>query len=174
MAALIRGVRNLLPRGLVVARCASSSAEFSIPEYKLHKLDSGPSTTTTITRDELKKLFYDMTVIREMEMEAKNLYQQKIIKGFCHLYIGQEACAVGMEASITKDDPVITAYRAHSWAYTRGIEPFGILAELTGKKSGCAKGKGGSMHMYAPNFYGGNGIVGAQVPLGAGIAFELK
>ncbi|XP_052263804.1 probable pyruvate dehydrogenase E1 component subunit alpha, mitochondrial [Dreissena polymorpha] len=78
-----------------------------------------------------------------------------------------------MESAITKDDAVITAYRAHGWAYIRGISVLGVLAELTGRVSGCARGKGGSMHMYAPNFYGGNGIVGAQVPLGAGIALSL-
>ncbi|KAK3097048.1 hypothetical protein FSP39_005873 [Pinctada imbricata] len=79
-----------------------------------------------------------------------------------------------MEAAITKDDSVITAYRAHGWTYIRGVSVLGVLAELTGKSSGCAIGKGGSMHMYCKNFYGGNGIVGAQVPLGAGIAFAIK
>ncbi|KAH3736704.1 hypothetical protein DPMN_043277 [Dreissena polymorpha] len=79
-----------------------------------------------------------------------------------------------MESAITKDDAVITAYRAHGWAYIRGISVLGVLAELTGRVSGCARGKGGSMHMYAPNFYGGNGIVGAQVPLGAGIALSFQ
>uniref|UniRef100_K1Q4Q8 pyruvate dehydrogenase (acetyl-transferring) n=1 Tax=Magallana gigas TaxID=29159 RepID=K1Q4Q8_MAGGI len=88
--------------------------------------------------------------------------------------LGVLAELTGMESSITKDDAVITAYRAHGWTYVRGVAPHAILGELTGRASGCAKGKGGSMHMYTKNFYGGNGIVGAQVPLGAGIAFGLK
>lgn len=104
----------------------------------------------------------------------ENSISKKKIQGFLHLFVGQEACAVGMEAAVTKEDPVITAYRCHGWTHTRGVPIKNILAELTGKSTGCAKGKGGSMHMYAPNFYGGNGIVGAQVPVGAGIAFALK
>nr|XP_022286731.1 probable pyruvate dehydrogenase E1 component subunit alpha, mitochondrial isoform X2 [Crassostrea virginica] len=115
-----------------------------------------------------------MRTIRRMETMAGNLYKAKQIRGFCHLYSGQEACCVGMEAAITPEDAVITAYRAHGWTYVRGISPLGVLAELTGRASGCAKGKGGSMHMYTKNFYGGFGIVGAQVPLGAGIAYAMK
>uniref|UniRef100_H2YR07 Pyruvate dehydrogenase E1 component subunit alpha n=1 Tax=Ciona savignyi TaxID=51511 RepID=H2YR07_CIOSA len=115
-----------------------------------------------------------MQVIRQMELKADQLYKQKVVRGFCHLYDGQEACCVGIEASLTQKDDVITAYRAHGWAYIRGVPVSNILAELFGRKLGCAKGKGGSMHMYSDNFYGGNGIVGAQVPLGAGIAFAHK
>lgn len=142
--------------------------------YKLHILDNAPSSTVTCTRDEGLAYYREMQVIRRMETMAGNLYKEKAVRGFCHLYSGQEACCVGMEAAITKDDAVITAYRAHGWTYSRGISVLGVLAELLGRKSGCAKGKGGSMHMYNHNFYGGNGIVGAQVPLGAGIAFALK
>jgi len=115
-----------------------------------------------------------MQTIRRLETAANQLYKEKLVRGFCHLYSGQEACAVGMEASIRKDDAVITAYRAHGWSLIRGVSIKGVLSELTGRRTGCAKGKGGSMHMYNNNFFGGNGIVGAQVPLGAGIALAQK
>lgn len=104
-----------------------------------------------------------------MENAANGMYKSKVIRGFCHLYSGQEACAVGMENALRKDDSVITAYRAHGWAYLRGVSVEGVLSELTGREKGCARGKGGSMHLYCEGFFGGNGIVGAQVPLGAGI-----
>lgn len=112
-----------------------------------------------------------MYAIRRLENSAGSLYKEKIIRGFCHLYSGQEACAVGMKAALRDQDSVITAYRCHGWTYLMGVSAFGVLAELTGRQGGCARGKGGSMHMYTKNFYGGNGIVGAQVPLGVGISF---
>ena len=115
-----------------------------------------------------------MYAIRRMETAAGNLYKEKIIRGFCHLYSGQEACAVGMRAAMRPEDSVITAYRCHGWTYLMGVPVASVLSELTGRQTGCARGKGGSMHMYAPNFYGGNGIVGAQVPLGVGIGFASK
>ncbi|CAD5112572.1 unnamed protein product [Dimorphilus gyrociliatus] len=115
-----------------------------------------------------------MQTIRLMERAASALYQEKAIRGFCHLYTGQEGVCVGMSASLKKDDAVITAYRAHGWTYMKGSSVHAILSELVGRKTGVAKGKGGSMHMYGDQFYGGNGIVGAQVPLGAGIALSQK
>src|SRR5256886_436732 len=108
---------------------------------------------------------------RRMEMAADRLYKEKKIRGFCHLSTGQEAVAAGIEHAITKDDKVITAYRCHGFALMRGGTVKSIIGELLGRREGIAYGKGGSMHMFAPNFYGGNGIVGAQVPVGAGIAF---
>ncbi|XP_049861383.1 probable pyruvate dehydrogenase E1 component subunit alpha, mitochondrial isoform X2 [Schistocerca gregaria] len=115
-----------------------------------------------------------MQTIRRLETAAGNLYKEKIIRGFCHLYSGQEAVAVGMRCVMRPQDSIISAYRVHGWTYLMGVTPLGVLAELTGRRSGCARGKGGSMHMYAHNFYGGNGIVGAQVPLGVGVALAAQ
>jgi pyruvate dehydrogenase E1 component alpha subunit len=152
----------------------ATQATHTVMPYKLHRLENGPNTQVTFTREEALKYYRQMRTIRVMETTAGNLYKAKIVRGFCHLYSGQEAIAVGMENAITRDDSIITAYRAHGWTYMRGISVHGVLAELTGRKTGCAFGKGGSMHMYTKNFYGGNGIVGAQVPLGAGIALAHK
>merc|ERR1711942_445247 len=144
---------------------------FDYHPYKLHHLDEGPATTTTLTREDGLRLYHQMVTVRRMETAAANLYKEKAIRGFCHLCSGQEAVCVGMKAGMRSVDTVITSYRAHGFTYVMGVSVLGVLAELTGRKSGCVRGKGGSMHMYAKNFYGGNGIVGAQVPLGAGIAF---
>lgn len=109
-----------------------------------------------------------------MEMAADRLYKEKKIRGFCHLSTGQEAVATGIEHAITKQDDIITAYRCHGYALMRGASVKSIIGELLGRREGIAYGKGGSMHMFAPGFYGGNGIVGAQVPVGAGLAFAHK
>jgi len=111
-----------------------------------------------------------------MEQEADKLYKARKIQGFLHLYNGQEAVCTGIENGITPKDHVITAYRDHGFSFCRGASVQSILAELVGKAAGVSKGKGGSMHMYSKsgNFYGGNGIVGAQCPVGAGIAFAQK
>lgn len=107
-------------------------------------------------------------------MAADQLYKEKKIRGFCHLSTGQEAVSVGIEHAISKEDPVITAYRSHGFTLMRGGTIKSIIGELLGRRDGIAHGKGGSMHMYAKSFYGGNGIVGANVPLGAGIAFAQQ
>merc|ERR1711953_1173118 len=149
----------------------ATEATFDYHPFKLHQLDEGPATTTSITRDEALRIYREMVTIRRMETAAANLYKEKAIRGFCHLCSGQEAVYSGMKAGIREQDSIITSYRAHGFTYVMGVSVLGVLAELTGRKSGVVRGKGGSMHMYAKNFYGGNGIVGAQVPLGAGIAF---
>jgi len=149
-------------------------ALFDFAPYKLHRLEAGPLTSTTVTQDEALKIYREMVTIRRLETAAANLYKEKAIRGFCHLCSGQEAVYSGIVAALRPQDTVITSYRAHGFTYAMGVSALGVLAELTGKKSGCVRGKGGSMHMYTKNFYGGNGIVGAQVPLGAGIAFAHK
>ncbi|HMN96030.1 MAG TPA: pyruvate dehydrogenase (acetyl-transferring) E1 component subunit alpha [Phycisphaerales bacterium] len=118
----------------------------------------------------------DMLLIREFEVRTMQAYQEKKIGGFCHVYIGQEAVAVGCTAAIERRDPMVTAYRDHGHALARGMDPRHCMAEMFGRIGGCAKGKGGSMHMFdkANNLFGGHGIVGAQTPLGAGLAFATK
>ena len=117
-----------------------------------------------------------MLLIRRFEEKAGQLYGMGLIGGFCHLYIGQEAVVVGMQAALKPGDQVITAYRDHGHMLACGMDPKGVMAELTGRAAGYSKGKGGSMHMFSreKNFYGGHGIVGAQVPLGTGLAFANK
>jgi pyruvate dehydrogenase E1 component alpha subunit len=124
----------------------------------------------------LKKFYRDMLLIRRFEEKAGQLYGMGLIGGFCHLYIGQEAVVVGMTADAGPEDEVITAYRDHGHMLACGMDPKGVMAELTGRHSGYSKGKGGSMHMFSAEkrFYGGHGIVGAQVPLGTGLAFANK
>ncbi|MBF0394408.1 MAG: pyruvate dehydrogenase (acetyl-transferring) E1 component subunit alpha [Alphaproteobacteria bacterium] len=120
--------------------------------------------------------YRDMLLIRRFEEKAGQLYGMGLIAGFCHLYIGQEAVVVGMQAAIGTGDSVITSYRDHGHMLACGMDPKGVMAELTGRAGGYSKGKGGSMHMFSreKNFYGGHGIVGAQVPLGTGLAFAHK
>lgn len=124
----------------------------------------------------LLKWLRDMILIREFENRCAQSYQQAKIGGFCHLYIGQEALAVGTIGCVNQDDPIVTAYRDHGHALARGMSARACMAEMFGKITGCAKGKGGSMHMFdKPNYnYGGHGIVGAQTPMGTGLAFAAK
>jgi len=120
--------------------------------------------------------FESMLLMRRFEEKAGQLYGMQKIKGFCHLYIGQEACAAGAATALTKGDKWITAYRDHAHPLALGTSPNAVMAELFGKATGCSKGKGGSMHIFdkGVNFMGGHGIVGGQIPLGAGIAFAEK
>ncbi|EFX03088.1 pyruvate dehydrogenase e1 component alpha mitochondrial precursor [Grosmannia clavigera kw1407] len=138
--------------------------------FETYEIDP-PSYTLEVTKKHLKRTYYDMVVVRQMEMAADRLYKEKKIRGFCHLSTGQEAVAVGIENAITRDDDIITSYRCHGFAYMRGAPVRKVLGELLGRQGGIAYGRGGSMHMFEKGFYGGNGIVGAQVPVGAGLAF---
>ncbi|WP_374636689.1 pyruvate dehydrogenase (acetyl-transferring) E1 component subunit alpha [Paracoccus sp. (in: a-proteobacteria)] len=129
-----------------------------------------------VSKDELLQYYRDMLLIRRFEEKAGQLYGMGLIGGFCHLYIGQEAVVVGMEAATKEGDKRITSYRDHGHMLACGMEARGVMAELTGRIGGYSKGKGGSMHMFSreKHFYGGHGIVAAQVPLGAGLAFADK
>ena len=131
---------------------------------------------STEEKGDLIKFYRDMLLIRRFEEKAGQLYGMGLIGGFCHLYIGQEAVVVGLEAAAKQGDKRITSYRDHGHMLACGMSPNGVMAELTGRSGGYSKGKGGSMHMFSKekNFYGGHGIVGAQVPLGAGLAFADK
>ena len=126
--------------------------------------------------DELVAYYRDMLTIRRFEEKAGQLYGMGLIGGFCHLYIGQEAVVVGMQAAIEEGDTVVTSYRDHGHMLACGMEARGVMAELTGRIGGYSKGKGGSMHMFSreKNFFGGHGIVGAQVPIGTGLAFNHR
>jgi pyruvate dehydrogenase E1 component subunit alpha len=130
----------------------------------------------SVTADQLNSFYRDMLLIRRFEERAGQLYGMGLIGGFCHLYIGQEAVVVGMQSTIKLGDAIITSYRDHGHMLAAGMDPKGVMAELTGRASGYSKGKGGSMHMFSreKHFYGGHGIVGAQVPIGTGLAFAHK
>ena len=126
--------------------------------------------------EELYGYYRDMLLIRRFEEKAGQLYGMGLIGGFCHLYIGQEAVVVGMQASLTEADSLVTSYRDHGHMLACGMDPAGVMAELTGREGGYSTGKGGSMHMFSVErkFFGGHGIVGAQVPVGTGIAFAHR
>uniref|UniRef100_UPI0035687481 thiamine pyrophosphate-dependent enzyme n=1 Tax=Sandarakinorhabdus sp. TaxID=1916663 RepID=UPI0035687481 len=128
------------------------------------------------TRDQLVDMYRQMVLIRRFEERAGQLYGMGQIGGFCHLYIGQEAVVVGMQAELQRGDSIITGYRDHGHMLACGINSKAVMAELTGRAAGISRGKGGSMHMFSVEhgFFGGHGIVAAQVPLGTGLAFAHK
>jgi pyruvate dehydrogenase E1 component alpha subunit len=129
-----------------------------------------------LSKEQTIAAYRDMLLIRRFEEKAGQMYGMGLIGGFCHLYIGQEAVVVGMQMALKEGDQVITGYRDHGHMLACGMEAKGVMAELTGRRNGYSKGKGGSMHMFSAEkgFYGGHGIVGAQVPLGTGLAFANK
>jgi pyruvate dehydrogenase E1 component alpha subunit len=141
--------------------------------------DEGSNVTTkpaNFSREEELHAFSQMLLIRRFEERAGQMYGMGLIGGFCHLYIGQEAVVVGMEMAIKDGDQVITGYRDHGHMLASGMDPKGVMSELTGRSTGYSHGKGGSMHMFSreKEFFGGHGIVGASVPLGTGLAFANK
>jgi pyruvate dehydrogenase E1 component alpha subunit len=129
-----------------------------------------------VSVEALKQHYADMLLIRRFEERAGQMYGMGLIGGFCHLYIGQEAVVVGMQAALREGDSIITSYRDHGHMLACGMDPKGVMAELTGRRCGYSHGKGGSMHMFSPekNFFGGHGIVGAQVPIGTGLGFAHR
>uniref|UniRef100_A0A0D6QSF2 Pyruvate dehydrogenase E1 component subunit alpha n=1 Tax=Araucaria cunninghamii TaxID=56994 RepID=A0A0D6QSF2_ARACU len=157
---------------------ANDSSPFNIEttlpftEYKC----TAPSQSVETSPAELMSFYKDMSIMRRMEITADSLYKSRLVHGFCHLYDGQEAVSIGIKAATTDIDCVITAYRDHCIFLARGGSLLEVFAELMGRKDGCSKAKGGSMHLYKKEnrFYGGHGIVGANIPLGCGLAFGLK
>ena len=137
---------------------------------------NGQQKVPPFSREQELFAYREMLLIRRFEERAAQLYGMGLIGGFCHLYIGQEAVVVGMKMAAREGDQMITTYRDHGHMLACGMDPKGVMAELTGRRGGYSKGKGGSMHMFSKekNFYGGHGIVGANVPLGAGIAFANR
>lgn len=158
-----------------MAKASRSSAKKSTTSKSASKSKSS-SKSPTVSGDQLIGYYRDMLNIRRFEEKAGQLYGMGLIGGFCHLYIGQEAVVVGMTHAGTSDDSVITSYRDHGHMLACGMDPKGVMAELTGRRGGYSKGKGGSMHMFSreKKFFGGHGIVGAQIPLGTGLAFAHK
>ncbi|NDW51984.1 pyruvate dehydrogenase (acetyl-transferring) E1 component subunit alpha [Aliiroseovarius sp. PrR006] len=139
---------------------------------------SAPKKTakSNTSKEELLEYYREMLLIRRFEEKSGQLYGMGLIGGFCHLYIGQEAVVVGLEAAAKEGDKRLTSYRDHGHMLACGMDPKGVMAELTGREGGYSRGKGGSMHMFSKekHFYGGHGIVGAQVPIGTGLAFADK
>src|SRR5215210_8319621 len=150
----------------------------SKPEAKpapASKNDDTPAVAE-FSKDQELAAYREMLLIRRFEEKAGQMYGMGLIGGFCHLYIGQEAVVVGMQMALKEGDAVITGYRDHGHMLACGMDPKGVMAELTGRAHGYSKGKGGSMHMFSAEkgFFGGHGIVAAQVPLGTGLAFASK
>ena len=154
----------------------AQAAERAKPTDKGKRAKARPAGTNQpgLPRDTLLRAYRDMLLIRRFEEKAGQLYGMGLIGGFCHLYIGQEAVVVGIQLALGEGDQVITSYRDHGHMLATGMEARGVMAELTGREGGYSRGKGGSMHMFSKerNFFGGHGIVGAQVSLGTGLAFS--
>ncbi|SDB13486.1 pyruvate dehydrogenase (acetyl-transferring) E1 component subunit alpha [Bauldia litoralis] len=160
------------------ARKADKSAPVSEPPKKTRPtvVSNRSDKLAKLTNEQEVTAFEQMLMIRRFEERAGQMYGMGLIGGFCHLYIGQEAVVVGMQMAIEDGDQVITGYRDHGHMLACGMDPKGVMAELTGRSTGYSEGKGGSMHMFSreKNFFGGHGIVAAQVPLGTGIAFANR
>ncbi|OUS15600.1 pyruvate dehydrogenase (acetyl-transferring) E1 component subunit alpha [Rhodospirillales bacterium 47_12_T64] len=146
------------------------------PKRASKKRTASSALPSDITNELILDFYREMLLIRRFEEKAGQMYGMGLIGGFCHLYIGQEAVVVGIQSALEERDTILTSYRDHGHMLACGMDPDGVMAELTGRSGGYSKGKGGSMHMFSEEkgFYGGHGIVGAQVPIGTGIAFAHK
>ncbi len=155
---------------------AAKKAAAAKPARKTASRKSAGKKGQAPSADDLFHYYRQMLLIRRFEEKAGQLYGMGLIGGFCHLYIGQEAVVVGMMATASSNDSVITSYRDHGHMLACDMDPKGVMAELTGRRGGYSKGKGGSMHMFSreKNFFGGHGIVGGQVPLATGIAWKIR
>lgn len=183
---VLEHVLRRLPQALLHSRFQSSSATFKhrlIKPYEFYSAHDSDvrrfkadleKDTVEVNVEDARRYLKQMMIIRDLENCAFRMYKQHEIVGFLHLYNGQEAVGVGIKASMAADDAIIASYRSHGLAYLMGNSVRSILAEFIGSADGCSKGKGGSMHTYADNYYGGHGIVGAQVPLGTGISLQFK
>src|SRR5690348_5625581 len=138
---------------------------------KLKPVRKAQESEPALAPEQVLKLYRDMLLIRRFEEKAGQMYGMGLIGGFCHLYIGEEAVVVGVMSAVKEGDTIVTSYRDHGHMLACGMDPKGVMAELTARRGGYSKGKGGSMHMFSreKNFFGGHGIVGAQVPIGAGM-----
>jgi pyruvate dehydrogenase E1 component alpha subunit len=159
-----------------MAVAISKTADQGVQELRPIDRASQQSPISEFSKEEEFAALRQMLLIRRFEEKAGQLYGMGLIGGFCHLYIGQEAVVVGMKMAMREGDQMITGYRDHGHMLACGMDPKGVMAELTGRRGGYSKGKGGSMHMFSrgENFFGGHGIVGAQVPIGTGIAFANR
>ncbi|KAL3765463.1 hypothetical protein ACHAW5_008576 [Stephanodiscus triporus] len=171
--AAVAFLRNGFANGNVRSMSSNVGTFDLTGSFETYGLDTAPKNSVEMTKEELLKHFELMYTMRRMEITCDNEYKARAIRGFCHLYDGQEAVATGINAAFEPEDSWITSYRCHCVALARGGTVSSILAELFGNIGGATEGKGGSMHFYnkASNFYGGQGIVGAQVPVGLGLAF---
>ena len=167
--------RSAADRSKAKSRSATRPASRPPQSRSKVKADNKPGVEG-VDAETLRRLYREMLLIRRFEEKAGQLYGMGLIGGFCHLYIGQEAVVVGVLAALQDGDSVITTYRDHGHMLATGMDPKGVMAELTGRRGGYSKGKGGSMHMFSreKKFFGGHGIVGANVPLGTGIGFAHK
>lgn len=170
MATAAKSTRKTPTRKKAPAKAASSK---STPAKSGNGAKAQP---IDFSKEQDLQAYRDMLMIRRFEEKSGQMYGMGLIGGFCHLYIGQEAVVIGMQMALKEGDEVITGYRDHGHMLACGMEPKGVLAELTGRRGGYSRGKGGSMHMFSKekNFYGGHGIVGAQVSLGTGLAFANR